>query len=492
LVQAPAGRTGPNLSTEEYARRLASCPGTYSKTASALLTLQRGLKDYHTYFEAPDLSAIVAPTITECSVASECGELVGGTFVALETALDRGAYARAAPAEGSTAYFEILKVDDRDTSRVYEDLIASERVSRQQWANAGRLAPYLFLRDALENPSGSHRLFVKRLDTGALARMTVSFDVPPTREPPARWSQNRRALRDRTNYVCDEEITTPEGNAGGCVLDGDRGLVWVRSFSAGGYEVLNVVRKLVRKNPNMASRPLVLDLRGNGGGSPELAGQLACMLGGAPVADIIGRRELVASVWPEAFELSDGTRLLSTSLLREGNNDLALSKPGFVASSARPDPARTEFALPFFNRFVDDPGGLSSRGRCLDLHGPDFQPLKWVVLTSGREFSATENFLSFVEPVNERFTILGRTTWGAPVRQATSRSRARKCCFAFPWRGIEIRPSERGPLKASASSPTRAPRANPSRNSNVGSRRFPPEKTRSETRPCGQRFSPKP
>lgn len=412
LIQTPAGRQGANLSAEEYARRLAACPGNYTDTAAELLKLQLGLKDFHTSFEAPSLTAVYAPTVKDCSVDAECGSLVGGTFVPLETALERRAHARVAGADGTNVYFEILKIDDRDTSRVYDDLILSERVSRLQWANAGRLGPAFFLRHVLEKPSGSHKLFVKRLDTGALARMTVTFDEEPSRPPPDKWTQGRRILRDRTNYVCDEEITTPEGNAGACLLDGNRGLVWVASFSAGGHEVLNVLRKLVRRYPQVSEKPLVLDLRGNGGGSPELAGQLACQLGGEPVADIIGKRELVASAWPEAFELSDGTRVESASLVRSGNNDLARRKNGWVVSSKNPDPARVDFSLPFFKRFEPYQDGLSSPARCKDLHGAEFRPLKWVILTSGREFSATENFLSFIEPLNDRFAILGRTTWG--------------------------------------------------------------------------------
>jgi hypothetical protein len=418
LVQSPRGRDGDILPKETYAKLLASCPGSYSKVAKELFKLQKSLKDYHTHFSAPSLESWYAPSITSCSIDAVCGQTVGGILLPLETAIGRHAYSMAWNSEGMPLFVDVLEVDGKPSSRVFEDLVASEDRSRQQDANAGQLSSYLFLKRALQEPKGEHKLLVKSVDGGQLARMTVSFDTTKASRLPQGWHYFMKFATNRTDYACDKVSEGSNDVFGACILDGNRGIVWLRSFQVGAHDFFKMLRKFIKEHPVVSKKPILLDLRGNGGGYPELAAQLACMVSGMQAAEKMENTVYIGSIWPGTLELSDGSRISTQSMDLEGNGDLVMAEKSRIASSLNPLLKREEFNLSFFRRFERAGSTLSTKGRCVDLHDSTFQKLRWVVLTSGREFSATENFLNFVQSDNNRVVILGRVSTGgtgAPI-----------------------------------------------------------------------------
>jgi hypothetical protein len=371
LAQAPVGRSGKNYTLDRYQELLSDCPGTYSTVAKKILALQRSLKDFHTGFRAPEIGRGIVPTVLECNTTAVCSGLVGARFLPLVTEQGVRSYVTSYDANGKQFVFRVLNVNGRDTTTLFNEMIGRASESQSLYGSLGSLSFDLFYKSQLDFSTAPLDLSVYDITTKTIGKMKVQFGAPTSFDLPekpddfdffAQFNINR-------DYGCAEMVNGSTSDLGACLLPENRGLVWIGSFSLerGFPETLAMFRKLVRQFPQVKTTPMTLDLRGNGGGSPEIAGTVACMLGGDNVAQVIARRNLMPSIWPESFELLDGTTKNFSELNLSGNNDLYQTEPGRVASSKNPDPRRSERAVPFFERFKTD-GVLNSITRCNEFH----------------------------------------------------------------------------------------------------------------------------
>ena len=415
LLQAPVGRSGNNMSAEKYAELLSSCPGTYSATVKKILDLQRSLRDFHTGLDEYQLIRTKLPVVSKCETADVCGEIIGSSLIPLLTEQGVRAYASFFDTKGNQKVLRILEVNGRSDSFLFNEMVANSAQSNSLYGSLGALSLELFLKKTIDLPLPEMNLKVFDFSAQTVGKMTVSFEKK--REIPIPDVMLNEDLIGQFNtprhYDCTKFISDVSKEIGACEIEDNRAVAWVASFDVDNvyYKVMNGFRKMVRQLKIDRSRPLILDLRGNTGGSPELAGVLACTLGGPEVAQRISQRELRPSLWPREFVLLDGTRLSSKDLVSYGNGDLIRIDEGFVADSKNPDPTRKEYGIGFFERFSQG-GILTGESRCKEFSTSEMQGLQWYVLTSGQEFSATENFLSFIAQDNSRFRIIGSRSRG--------------------------------------------------------------------------------
>ncbi len=414
LIQPPVGRSGNNIDNSTYRELLNSCPDTYVEVARKIRMLQRKLLDYHTMFNETQLSHTVLPMIETCDNPSLCGNFVGAPLVPLIVEQGVGAYFTVYDKKGMQNVWRMLDFNGHSQEFLFNDMVSRDAKSHSIYGNAGFLGIELFYKSPFDLPIEQVKITVKNIETSETAHLTAVYGKKrlislPKKPESFNFHSQFKINRD---YGCKKIMPDSNDTVGSCLLENDRGLVWIGSFSGDRIapQVMNTFRILARQAPEVKNKPLILDLRGNGGGIPELAAMIACTIGNEGVSQQIENRELHPSIWPEKFKLSDGTILKSKDLEREGNRDLFRFTKGRVADSLAPDSTRNEYKIGFYER--NKRNTLTGPARCAEYHSKEMNFKSAYVLTSGQEFSATENFLSFISPVDKTFRIVGSRSKG--------------------------------------------------------------------------------
>ena len=420
LIQAPVGRSGNNIENAEYKELLNSCPDTYVEVARKIRNLQRKLLDFHTAFHETQLSPAVLPMIETCDNANLCGNFVGAPLVPLIVEQGVGAYFTVYDKKGMQNVWRMLDFNGHSQEFLFNDMVSRDAKSHSIYGNAGFLGLELFYKSPLDLPIDKMNITVRNIETSETAHLTAVYGKRrlirlPKKPESFNFQSQFQINRD---YGCKKIMPDSNDTVGSCLLENDRGLVWIGSFTGDRIapQVMNTFRILARQAPEVKNKPIILDLRGNGGGIPELAAMVACTIGNDGVSQQIENRELHPSIWPEKFKLSDGTILKSKDSEREGNRDLFRFSKGRVADSLAPDSTRNEYKIGFYERFKRHT--LTGPARCAEYHSKEMNFKSAYVLTSGQEFSATENFLSFISPVDKTFRIVGwrsKGGTGAPL-----------------------------------------------------------------------------
>jgi len=161
-------------------------------------------------------------------------------------------------------------------------------------------------------------------------------------------------------------------------------------------------------------RKVVLDLRGNTGGSTAAITEFLCMISDEELLHRLEKRSFEPNFLSDSIEARGKQFKLSDLVASSSNGDFVM----FDAFKAG-----EKYRVPFLTRSGFD----SSECRSRRIAG--LENTMWAVLTNGQEFSATESFLSFIKG-HRRFTIYGRQSrggTGSPVE------------FSLPYTKIKIR-----------------------------------------------------
>jgi len=325
---------------------------------------------------------------------------------------------------GANQAFELESVDGKNAGDVFDDVRAQELLSRRQTGGSNAFAAVAVLgRRVLDERSRAPmNLALRNLSTQA--RFTVRVDYEQLRAVPLVDSSPFLGAYAARAYGCSEVEPGSSANIGACVTTNGRGVVWVRTWSPrfGDPDPVDMTRAFFAKHRDVARDPVLFDTRGNGGGSPSLAARFVCAFGDDRARNVLRTRRLVASRWPERLALSSGRFVAFDELYPSGNNDLAQVDAGWVVSSSSPDATRRDYTVGFLERFG------ATDASCAQERAKAPAGLRWIMLMNGREFSAAENFLSFVE--KSLFTVkkVGARTWGgtgAPISVTLPNTRMR-------------------------------------------------------------------
>lgn len=410
LVQSPAGRRGDNTTQALLSADLKNCPGTFSGVAKALFAKQASILDFHTGFRAGGgLDASAASVVTGCSDAAICGDTVGYTLLPVLTEVSKTYYVFVPTSAGGYKYFQVESLNGKNGSELFNLISQSRLISKTTGGNYGQSALPLLTRKILDGRDRADMTFAAReLVTGARVTLTTSFAPDALRKTNETDVATVSKHYSAKSFGCQEKAEGSTDNIGACLTDQNRLVVWIYAWSLADsdFNLTGFLGDFFAKHPAAAKLPIVLDTRGNPGGNPYLPAEFLCAFGDDTSVREMKRRRLVASHWPELFKLSSGRLVIAEDLNPRGNNDLLRKVPGWHVSSLEPTAARKDFEQGFMER------GEFDDAKCVAARDPRYTRTKWVVMTNGNEFSAAENFLSFIESSVFKFKIMGNRSWG--------------------------------------------------------------------------------
>jgi len=439
LIQAPQGRHGDQLTTEAFAEKLAQCPQNFQEFTTNLMREQRALQDYHTGFSASSKFGFdVVPAVDQCTTPTACKGLDNVLLYPVDSEIKKGMYvfalARTAPA---LRFLEIESIDGKNQNELYEEAVSTGLLSKTDSGHMGRALQALFQRNPL---AGRSRLGMKVVfrDVISQTRGLMTTTYRPKGKPLA-GNLVARIWNDLLGvsqvYACKDETIEKSESVQACITQSNQIAIRLIDWMGFGNPELGVedsntfIAHYLEKNASYLKSPLLFDIRSNPGGSPGLVTDFICRFGDDRSFKEMKRRHMVGSKWPSLIKTSSGSEYSILSLLgvekkedlyQVSNGDLVAIDDSWIADATNPDAHRRTWRKGFLDRwkpYYETEAGLENE--CLGSRHPLAHQAKWVVLTHGREFSATENFLSFIEHSMDRFKIVGATTWGgtgAPIQ----------------------------------------------------------------------------
>jgi hypothetical protein len=407
LVQTPAGRRGDTTDSATLAKDLARCPATYFDMARDIAKRQQALHDLHTSFSPVDnLAVALSPTVTACDDASVCGATVGASLGYMPTEVSDALYAYALTPNGVLT-FAVDSVNGESMKDAVERLRNEELlIHRDAGGASSLLSRQLFTRTFVDGQDRSDlRVVARSLEDGRRFAITASFAVAPTVVSTHHFKPTGESGPYRSRgYDCATTAPNSTPDVGACTTTDGRLVVWVRSWFDG--DPTDRVGSFVAAQGATQKLPILMDVRGNTGGDPGAVARFVCTFGDDTAVKVMNTRRLAGTIVPATFALSSGTVIKTRSLGPRENSALLRIDPDWHVSSSAPDAHRRDFTQPFLERFK------LTGSSCLAMRAPSVVGKKWLVLTNGSEFSATENFLSFIEDSRDTFHIVGDVTRG--------------------------------------------------------------------------------
>ncbi len=415
LVQPPQGRRGNNYTQEEFSAELAKCPRTYSDLAQILNAKISATRDFHTTLRPLLLLGTANPVIRSCGEG--CETFVGSALLPLQSDNRKKLYAFAQTAAGERRAFEFLEINGKSADALFQEVVAQKTLSVTFSGNSGKTVVPILSRKLFDGRDRDDMHIVARdVTTGARVFIDASFaldPLPTTVEQEAELLKLSQKFRRSTSYRCREVAPFSTEDLGICHTEDGRNVLWNFAFK-GPFE-FEKYETFLSTHPS--KHPAILDLRSNGGGDPFFAANLACAMGGEITYRELARRQAIASFYPETITVSSGRVFSPIDYLTNSsgkvvpitdadNGDLAIASPGWHVDVANPEVGRRDRVSPFWSRIGASPA------ECHKFSTPAFRNTKWVVMTNGGEFSATENFLSFVEDDNFELIQVGDRSWG--------------------------------------------------------------------------------
>ncbi|MBF0316294.1 MAG: hypothetical protein HQK52_22945 [Oligoflexia bacterium] len=411
-----------------------ACPTTYHQFARKLHRLIEQLGDFHVLFSHPKknnlkyLNGYLPAVVIDCQGKdpSLCQDSIGWVLHPMPSEVTDQkhpqSYAIIGSASGKIRALQILGITQSHrfynpqeiiTISVNDKIIApTENASLIDslfpWLTRSSLASESELNDV--------KVQVKDLKTEEEAEATLSFkqeNFSSLDRGSYFYTYAKSIFIQRRNYDCasiQPHSKDPMKGNGICKTKSGEALAWMSTFSypdSEGLSPVTLFTQFFRENPETLTRPIILDLRGNNGGSPKLAVEMACAFGDENTFDRIKNRSLQVSYWPQSFQLDSGRVYLTKDLTLEGANaDLIKIKESWNSVTLR-EQNRYHYPLSMLSRV------LISEEECRQLKIHFNHTLEWRVLTSGKEASAAELFLSLINKSKSLFEISGRSSFGA-------------------------------------------------------------------------------
>lgn len=426
LVQAPQEGEGDNTTDENLRLELTKKPSSLLDLVQMLSTKQRALQDWHTgvYLTEDYHRTRVWPVIRTCEGHPDCTDLIGMKIVALPSEVEKRIYAYTAKpnekrifkATGEEIpkhiFFKFLNVNDTTPWNVFRDTIRNFPSSKLVSGNYVSFSDNVLLRSTtFRNDEGP--LNIEAIDLTMPAnkvKLELSYVEPiaQRKADPRLFHHPRGKLFPQRSYGCKELHPNSTFEVGACLGDNSRAFIWLQNFPGELPDptkpsLVEFVVEFLKTRASDIKGPVVIDLRGNGGGSLSEAQTLACALGGARVAQALVNLSWHRSKWPGKFVLSSGKVFLSENILGMLKPDI---DPLWEVRSDIVTAKRRPYQIPPYAFLKQGFATCETAAK----NGPE--GVKYVLAAGGNEFSATESFLHLMAKVPSRTKIIGTTTMG--------------------------------------------------------------------------------
>lgn len=252
----------------------------------------------------------------------------------------------------------------------------------------------------------SHKLVTRDIETQEEILISASFEAKQSIFPTAEQLTFIEQI-NAPSYSCDAVSQGSTGTLGLCVTKNAMPTLWLKSFlDPNGADATPVPLLKDLLIPTDAHRNQgVIDLRGNRGGSTDVALRFLCQIGDESIVSKLAQLEYHLSNWPRSMTTRRGTIIDLERLAKSHNTDLIRFGEESSLGDFVPQVGSTTLRLGVLERF-----GLD-RESCRALRSIAASGYRWTVLTRGDEFSAAETFLYGLKSAH-RFTVVGMTTRG--------------------------------------------------------------------------------
>ncbi|MBF0366717.1 MAG: hypothetical protein HQK50_14180 [Oligoflexia bacterium] len=244
------------------------------------------------------------------------------------------------------------------------------------------------------------------------------------------WEQNE-AIREKAEKIKETivvndlfskknnclHITPGSSNRfGSCLTHEGKPLVWINTFdSFEGNEIGLHLEKFLNSLSIDAKTDILLDIRGNRGGNPQVVIDFLCRFGDDKILKTMENLMIQSRPMPMRLTLENGETITMRDLIHRGDNTQAFLNIGLLDEQGL-------LLRPYMEYF-----GMSVE-KCHELNEPNRgKLLQWSVLNDGSELSTAEHFLYLINKGSDLFHILGPNTAGGtglPITFVLPKTRA--------------------------------------------------------------------
>jgi hypothetical protein len=419
------------------AQARSTCPRRYSELAASLTARIDALDDFHagiTFGNALDSRA--SPVVSACEGADFCPKALGAALVSVPSPI-RGRFFSIVPLDdGTNRALAIFRLGGSEVRSLQRAIVREGEVGHTSDASLLGSAQRALTRRMLDGRDRDDAsVEAWDLHSGRRVRLVVSYAPAQSIAAPLEWRSALPSLSSWDAFGCAESFEGGNASVGACVTHDRRHILRVRDFLLADQDpVLGdalawlTARAEKPQSPlEKSALPWIIDVRGNPGGNTRHALELACRIGGERTDERVTRRAYRSNRWPAAIAVKDSehdsiVRLDSLGMM--GNLDFVDIDETWTVSYGENARAREAQSRGYLARHGWDADA------CRRARETALADRKWVVLTSGAEFSAAENFLSFFDGQKGNVRIVGASTKGGTGSPVTIR---------LPGTGIALR-----------------------------------------------------
>jgi hypothetical protein len=383
------------------------CPIDYRQFANQLINDVNALNDLHSaVLVGYGLDGRSMPVVTRCMGANVqiCQDSIGSLVQAVPSPSEERSYIAITDKKKKIHFVKLDGIDGHPISDIIQKFKSEILYSHTSQGFSEVFVESYLTRRSFDTRSKAP-IILK--GTELATQMEVEFELSYDAQQvifnyPSEMESIRKVAVDR-GYGCSKIYLGSNYDFGACIDDRSRPVMWLSLWPQRG-EFLNELGKMVEWiGVNSTLKTITFDLRGNGGGSTESVIDMVCAIGDKESIDAVEKMQLDVRYVPEFFELGDST-IYSRDLKFGQNLGLKRIKDGFRASANNGDQY-----LSYKTGMLEK--SVLTRAQCEDMNITGSSDWNWTVLTNGREFSATEDFL-FIVSKSKRFVTFGKSTVG--------------------------------------------------------------------------------
>lgn len=383
------------------------CPRDYKEFVLMIQNGQKGLKDLHTNVAfGKGLDAVKKPVVVSCRGDERCAKGVGSSFFVVPTSVRSEFYGMIFSSTGEAVPLILENVNGKSIESFRSDMDQNLLYSHSKAAWSQYLPAYIFEREVATDRSLDHlNLAAKTLDEDRPVQITLAFDEAQTIFPDAEFVEMIDQLDVGRSYGCKEIMEPSDYTLGACIDPKNQVFVWFHLWPD--EETMTQFSRVLAKwiaEKKQGPRTLVLDIRGNVGGSPRAVIDFFCFFGDDETLKIFDDFRLHVRTWPRSFSIA-GEEILSAKLQTLDNLSIRSIDPSFAVDDGMKALPREKTVS------LSDRTQLSKKS-CARKRIPESKNWSWKIVTNGNEFSSSENFLLFAKRSTTKFRSFGRPTLG--------------------------------------------------------------------------------
>lgn len=385
------------------------CPKDYLDFANKLKTAISNFDDLHSATLAGyGLDSSSMPVVNACHLGErneKCPTIEGSVVYAIPSPTEDAYYIAVYDSDKNIFFVRIETISNQNVHALAKQFKNKFIFSHSKQGFSEIFVSSFLTRSSIDNRSKSaFEMTGTDISSGQLLKIQLSYDDP---QKIFILEQDKLILQNLTinrAYGCQQVFPGSTQDFGACVDSDKSAFLWLSAWPQRDSNFISSLREMLQwLSPKMAKDEIYFDLRGNMGGSPDSTIDFLCSIGNDEVLHKLNNTSLDVRYIPEDFDVL-GNSIRSENIKFANNIQLKKVLLSFSGNLKMKTPPQS-YRISIFEKT-----GLSI-DECSNLRIEVSKNWKWRVLTNGREFSATEDFL-FAIHKNKKFKTFGKSSVG--------------------------------------------------------------------------------